>query len=346
VGKLPRPPGLTRVDGQWVDARGEGVDAATQTRVKAMAIPPAWTNVWVDPDPGAALQATGVDARGRTQYRYAAHVVELRSRDKFEHVLRFSAALPGLRARVEAALAAPAGSRHDDLGLDRVMAATLRLLDRGFFRVGNEGYARDNHTYGLTTLRREHVTVRASRLEFDYIAKEHRHRVVAIDDAEAADVVRRLLRRPDDSPVLLAYRSHGSAWSHVTSALVNAWVHRLTGLDASAKSFRTWAGTVLAASALGGAEVDELIHVRTRGDSGSAETSAVAATSRLLGNTPAVARASYIHPGVLTAAREGHTVADAVEAAAQRQGSARLADIWTNPELQAAVHDLLGTGAP
>jgi DNA topoisomerase-1 len=327
----PRPPGLTRVDGRWLHQDGEPVDADTLARLKRLAIPPAWTHVWADPDPDAALQAVGVDAKGRSQYRYHPKIVADRARDKFEHVARFAEALPRLRAAAETGLAA-AG-----LGRDRVLAAAVRLLERGFFRVGNEEYARDNHTYGLTTLQRTQVRVNGDALAFDYTAKEHLHRVVEVCDRQAAAVVRALLRRPDESTVLLAWTADRTRWVHVTSAHVNAYVHSVVGIDASAKSFRTWAGTVLAAAALGGADIVGLARPNAR----SAETAAVQATATLLGNTPSVARASYIHPAVPSAAKRGRTVREEVDAAAHRVGSNRLADVWTDPGLQLAVRHLL-----
>src|SRR5439155_24723918 len=193
--------------------------------------------------------AVGCDARGRTQYRYHPDTVAERASDKFEHVARFAEALPRLREATQAGLGGTG------LGRDRVLAACLRLLERGFFRVGNEQYARDNHTYGLTTLQRSQVRVRGQALAFDYVAKEHLHRVVQVRDPQAAAVVRSLLSRSDESPSLLAWRAGPDRWAHVTSAHVNGYVHALAGLDASAKSFRTWAGTVLAAAALAGADL-------------------------------------------------------------------------------------------
>ncbi len=273
-----RPPGLRRVGGCWLDQRGETVGGDTLARLKRLAIPPAWTHVWADPDPGAALQAVGQDAKGRTQYRYHPDAVAARARDKFEHVARFAEVLPQLRS------AAQTGLAGTGLGRERVLGACVRLLERGFFRVGNQQYAREDHTYGLTTLQRTQVRVRGQALAFDYIAKEHLHRV-----------------------------------------------------DASAKSFRTWAGTVLAAAALGGADLTGLARTNAR----SPENAAVQATSKLLGNTPSVARASYIHPAVLSAAKDGRTVHDDLAAAAERVGSDRLAAVWTDARLQSAVRRLL-----
>jgi len=326
-----RPPGLRRVGGCWLDQRGEPVGGDTLARLKRLTIPPAWTHVWADPDPGAALQAVGQDAKGRTQYRYHPDAVAARARDKFEHVARFAEVLPQLRS------AAQTGLAGTGLGRERVLGACVRLLERGFFRVGNQQYAREDHTYGLTTLQRTQVRVRGQALAFDYIAKEHLHRVVEVRDPQAAAVVRALLRRREESAALLAWIAGPDRWVHVSSAHVNGYVHTVAGIDASAKSFRTWAGTVLAAAALGGADLTGLARTNAR----SPENAAVQATSKLLGNTPSVARASYIHPAVLSAAKDGRTVHDDLAAAAERVGSDRLAAVWTDARLQSAVRRLL-----
>jgi DNA topoisomerase I len=327
----PRPPGLRREAGRWLDEHGEPVAGPVLDRLRRLAVPPAWTHVWAAADPDAPLQAVGVDARGRTQYRYHPDAVAARAQDKFEHVARFAEVLPRLRA------AAQAGLDGTGLRRDRVLAACLRLLDRGFFRVGNQQYARDNHTYGLTTLQRAQVRVRGAELGFDYVAKEHLHRIVQVNDPPAAAVVRALLRRPEDSPALLAWTAGAGRWVHVTSAHVNGLIHSVAGIDASAKSFRTWAGTVLAAAALAGADVCGLARPGTRSPAGAA----VQATAALLGNTPSVARAAYIHPAVFAAAAHGRTVRPELQAAAGRAGSDRLAEVWTDPDLQAAVRRLL-----
>ncbi len=210
----------------------------------------------------------------------------------------------------------------------------MRLLDLGFFRVGSERYARDNETYGLTTLQRRHVHVSGGVVHFDYPAKEHLHRVVDVADPEAARWVRALIARTDPDGSFLAWRRPDGEWQPVHSSHVNAYAHTLTGIDATAKQFRTWAGTVLTAAALGGA-TSPAARARTP------ELAAIKATSALLGNTPAVARAAYIHPGVLDAFAGGRTIAPAVTAAAGRAGTADLAVVWRDPEVQAAAVTLL-----
>jgi DNA topoisomerase I len=318
------------VDGAYVDDAGRPVtDPATLARIRALAVPPAWSEVWVASDPEAKVQAIGVDKAGRTQYRYAAWWVAGQAREKFAHVPDFAAALPSLREHVDEDLAHPARS----LGRDPVLSVAVRLLDLGFFRVGSERYARDNHTYGLTTLQRHHVRVRGEKIEFDYSAKEHLHRVVEVTDPVVARWARRLLDRPDDDPAFLAWSRPDGGWQRVHSAHVNSFIHAYTGIDATARRFRTWAGTVLAAAALGGARHDEKAR--------SPQNAAVRATSRLLGNTPAVARASYIHPDVLTDFDDGRTIAAAVAEAAERRGDDRLAVLWRDNGVQEATLALL-----
>jgi len=331
----PRPPGITRRPGVrfgYLDAAGREItDAAVLHRITALALPPAWTDVWIDPDPGAKVQAVGVDAAGRTQYRYSPAWTQVRAREKFAHIPGFARALPALRAHVADELKARAAAAR--LDRDRVLSAAVRLLDLGFFRVGSERYARDNETYGLTTLQRHHVSVRGHAVHFDYTAKEHRHRVVEVTDPAVARWVAALLERDDPGSELLAWRLPSGGWQPVHSSHVNSFVHARTGIDATAKQFRTWAGTVLAAAALGGARHEE----RAR----SPEVAAVRATSRMLGNTPAVARAAYIHPGVLAAFEDGRTTAEAVRAAADRLGDDRLAVLWRDASVQEATTRLL-----
>jgi len=313
-----------------VDESGRAVtDGEVIARIRALAIPPAWREVWVAADPGAKVQATGVDRAGRTQYRYSPEWTLSRAADKFAHVPDFAAALPPLREHVGSELR---GASHP-LGRDHVLSVAVRLLDLGFFRVGTERYARDNHTYGLTTLHREHVRVAGDRIHFEYPAKEHLHRVVEVTDPAVLPWARRLLRRDDDDPAFLAWARDDGGWQRVHSVHVNSFIHAYTGIDATAKRFRTWAGTVLAAAAVGGARHDE--KARTP------ELAAVRATSRLLGNTPAVARASYIHPEVFTAFDQGRDISAAVTAAADRAGDDRLALVWRDPGVQEATLKLL-----
>jgi DNA topoisomerase-1 len=307
-------------------------DAATIARIEALVLPPAWMDVWISADPDAKVQAVGIDARGRTQYRYSAAWTQQRAREKFAHVPDFARALPPLRAQVGAHLAAR-GEGDEALSRERVLAAAVRLLDLGFFRVGSERYARDNETYGLTTLQRRQVRVDADMVHFDYVAKEHEHRVVDVTDGAVADLVRRLLARDDPDGGLLAWQLPDGRWQAVHSSHVNSYVHAATGIDATAKQFRTWAGTVLAATALGGARHAE----RSR----SPVVAAMKATSRLLANTPAVARASYVHPGVVQSFEQGRTTADAVHEASERLGDARLAVLWRDAQVQQGALDLI-----
>ena len=330
AGAHRRPPGYRRLPAGYVDERGRPVTAGDiVARIRALAIPPAWREVWVAADAAAKVQATGVDRAGRTQYRYSAEWTLSRAADKFAHVPDFAAALPPLREHVGTGLA---GSSRP-LGRDHVLSVAVRLLDLGFFRVGSERYARDNHTYGLTTLHREHVRVAGDRIHFEYPAKEHLHRVAEVTDPVVLPWVRRLLRRAGDDPAFLAWARDDGGWQRVHSSHVNSFIHAYTGIAATAKRFRTWAGTVLAAAALGGARHDETARVP--------QLAAIRATSRLLGNTPAVARAAYIHPEVLTAFDHGRDIAAAVATAADRAGDDRLAVVWRDPEVQEATLKLL-----
>jgi DNA topoisomerase-1 len=339
-GQHPRPPGIARrpTDRKrprfvYVDADDQPIsDPATLARIDGLVLPPAWTDVWISLDPEAKVQAVGIDAAGRTQYRYSAAWTEQRAREKFAHVPDFGHALPPLRAHVASDLAA-SGNGDGRLSRERVLAAAVRLLDLGFFRVGSERYARDNETYGLTTLQRRHVHVDADVVHFDYVAKEHQHRIADVTDHAVADLVRRLLTRDDPDQGLLAWQLPGGRWQGVHSSHVNSYVHTVTGIDATAKQFRTWAGTVLAAAALGGAEHGE----RSR----SPVVAAMKATSLLLGNTPAVARASYVHPGVVRSFEQGRTTVVAVHAAAERLGNAALTVLWRDPEVQRSALDLI-----
>ena len=364
--------GLHRTDGpaprRWVTDDGSAVTEPTVLdRLRRLAVPPAWTGVWASLEPDSPVQAIGVDSRGRTQYRYSARTRAEHDADKFAHVVLLAEALPRIRDHVASMLAGPvlAGpalvstgrAGGEDLERSVILAAMVRLLDRGFFRVGNDRYVRDNHTYGLTTLRRDQVRVDGSRLHFDYVAKHHLHRITDLDDPDVAAVVRGLLDRSGDGdgPLFVMDRSAGTGEHggpiHVTSSVVNSYLHGLGGAPATAKAFRTWSGTVVAAAVLGGAVLDPAAPAKTGSRrSRSAGTTAVAAAATLLGNTPAVARASYVHPQVLAAAngaRRGtfdDTVGEAVDRAAGRLGTRSVTRIWLEPDVQRAVRRLLRDG--
>lgn len=323
-----RPPGLHRVAGtraEWVDAAGDPVsDAATLTRLAHLALPPAWTDVWAAPDGDSRVQATGIDSRGRTQYRYSEAALEASARNKYAHTLAFAQALPVLRQQVVADL--------EQTGIPplRVTAGVVRLLDLGMFRVGNAKYTRDNHTHGLTTLERQHVAMSGDTLVFDFVGKEHKDRHVQVTDAAAAAVVRDLLavrRRKDERLFVTGVRG---AEHYVDSASVNAYVHAHGDVAASAKVFRTWGGTVVAACVAAGAELPELPARR------DPDLMAIDAAAHLLGNTRAVARRSYVHPAAFDVGRSD-AVRGAVGAASRARGSTDVRDLFHDPAVQHAV---------
>lgn len=295
-------PGLTRRrrgNGfQFLDERGDPIDdEETLERLRGLMIPPAWREVWICPAPNGHVQATGIDGAGRKQYRY--HDAWRVSRDaaKFDDMLAFARLLPALREEIARELARGEPDR------DGVLAAAVRLLDRGFFRVGGESYAGENGSFGLATIRREHVTQRGGTVVFDYPAKSGQRRVQAVVDPEVAAVVRTLKRRRGGGEELLAYRENGR-WHDVRSDDVNAWLKDRTGRDVSAKEFRTWGATVLAAVGLavsGRANASRTARKR-------AVTRAVKEVAGYLGNTPAVARSSYIDPRVIDRFTDGQAI--------------------------------------
>jgi DNA topoisomerase-1 len=283
---------------EYLDEEGRRVrEPSVIERIRALAIPPAWEDVWICPYPMGHIQATGVDVAGRKQYRYHDLWRERRDREKFESMEEFARALPGLRERVERDLAVEGMPR------ERVLACAGRLLDRGFFRIGSEDYAEENDTYGIATMQKRHVTVSADEVTFDYEAKGGQRRVQAIGDPVVADIVRILKRRRGGGGELLAYRA-GRRWVDVKSPDINEYVKDAAGGDFSAKDFRTWSGTVLAAVALA-------VSAPAAGSKTSrkrAKTRAVKEVARYLGNTPAVCRASYIDPRVFDRFDGGVTI--------------------------------------
>jgi DNA topoisomerase-1 len=298
-------PGITRRRRgrgfEYLDGDGGRVeDPEILQRINELVIPPAWREVWICTDPLGHLQATGIDDAGRKQYLYHPRWRERRDQLKFDDMLEFARTLPRMRAVVAEHL------RREELDRERVLACATRLLDRGFFRIGTEGYAESNGTYGLATMRKEHVQVgdRGS-LVFDYPAKGGARRIQGIVDDEAHAVVAALRRRRGGSPELLAYRD-GRRWRDVRSDDINEYLREITGHPCSAKDFRTWNATVLAAVAL--AASAQAAH-----GSKTARTRAVARACRevshYLGNTPAVCRASYIDPRVFDRFGSGWTIA-------------------------------------
>ena len=228
----------------YVDDDGQRVDdPEILTRIEELVIPPAWQDVWICPYPGGHIQATGMDERGRKQYLYHPKWRASRDREKFDDMLEFAHALPALREHVDADLA------RDDLSREHVLATATRLLDRGFFRIGSEDYAVRNESYGLATMKKSHVSLRDGVLVFDYPAKSGKRRVQSVVDPEVAEVIAALKRRQGGGAELLAYKRN-RRWVDLRSPDINEYLKESTGLDISAKAFRTWGATVLAAVAL------------------------------------------------------------------------------------------------
>lgn len=323
-------PGLRRVRrGRGfavVDPDGERVDdPEVLTRVDELVIPPAWRDVWICPYPGGHIQATGVDQRGRKQYLYHPRWRARRDALKFDDMVVFARTLPALRERVGADLA------RADFSYDHVMAIAVRLLDRGFFRIGTEDYAVTNETYGLATMKKRHVRVRDGVLLFDYPAKHGKRRVQAVIDPRLGDDLCRLKRRRSAGDELLAYKDDRGRWTDVKSSDINAWLKDATGEDVSAKDFRTWGATVMAAVGLAVSPVPDAKTARKR-----AMARVVKEVAHYLGNTPAVARASYIDPRVFDRYRDATTIAGTLPALAEEgDGTAIQGDV------EAAVLELL-----
>jgi DNA topoisomerase I len=289
----PHGPGITRerISGgfRYLEPSGAEVTSPeTLDRIGALGIPPAWKDVWISADPLGHIQATGVDSRGRTQYRYHQVWREQRDEQKFAHMLRFADALPALRS----AAARDLGRRH--LDRDRVTAAAVRLIDLGLFRIGGEKYAELDHHYGATTLQKHDVTVTRDGVAFDYIAKEGKRRTITLTDAAVRSVVRALVSSDSTSESLFAFQD-GDTWRPLRSHEVSSYIATRAGGHFTAKEFRTWNATVLMALLL--VNADPAPTARSRK---SAIAAAVRGVADWLGDTPAVARASYIDPRVIS----------------------------------------------
>jgi DNA topoisomerase I len=289
----PRGPGITRRrDGarfRYAGPSGAAVtDAGTLQRIGALAIPPAWSNVWISPDPLGHIQATGVDSKGRTQYRYHELWREQRDAQKFAHMLRFAGALPALRAATVHDL------RRRGLNRDRVASGAVRLIDLGLFRIGGEKYAELDHHYGATTLEKRHVTVTRDGIRFDYIGKEGKRREITVTDATVRPVVRALARSDNGLDALFCWEHDGS-WHTLHSHDVSDYIAARAGGHFTAKEFRTWNATVLMALLLANAGPSETGRARSRVIAAS-----VRGVANWLGDTPAVARASYIDPRLIS----------------------------------------------
>jgi DNA topoisomerase I len=289
----PRAPGITRVrdgDGfRYRDPSGTDVtDAGTLGRIRALALPPAWTDVWISPDPLGHIQATGVDSRGRTQYRYHQLWREQRDAQKFSHMLRFAGALPGLRDATVHDL----GRRS--LDRDRVAASAVRLIDLGLFRLGGERYAELDHHYGAVTLEKRHVSLRRGGVVFDYIAKEGKHRSVTVTDPAVRSTVRALAASDNGLESLFCWQRDGT-WHPLHSHDVSAYIADHAGGHFTAKEFRTWNATVLMALLLSNAGPPASAR-RAKG----VIAASIRGVADWLGDTPAVARASYVDPRLIS----------------------------------------------
>ncbi|WP_338104707.1 DNA topoisomerase IB [Modestobacter muralis] len=291
----------------YYDADGVLIRDERLDRLKSLAIPPAWKDVWICPWPNGHIQAVGTDAAGRRQYRYHDEWRVKRDAAKHERVLEISQQLPDVRDEVVAAL------RTRGLNRDRVLACAVRLLDLGAFRIGSEQYAEDNGTYGLATLRREHVSVRGERVFFHYRAKHGIEREVELLDRPTATVVRQLLERPaDQGQELLGYPLEDGSWHDVTSDEINAYLKEISGAEITAKDFRTWSATVLMAATLAEEPKPSSKTARNK-----VVKAAYVRVSEQLGNTPTVAKNSYVDPRVVDRWEHGESVADALAEAAQ-----------------------------
>jgi DNA topoisomerase-1 len=310
-------PGIRRVRRgrgfSFEDGSGEKIaDEETLERIRQLAIPPAWKEVWICPDPFGHIQATGYDEAGRKQYLYHERWQQRQAERKFELVREFALQLPKLRRAVTADL------RRQGMPRERALACAVRLLDLGFFRIGSEVYAEENESFGLATVRREHVTIKGGEVVFDFPAKSGQRRVQSIRDAAARRVLEAMYRRRSGPDDLLAYRA-GGEWVDVRSDEINEYIHEKIGEEFTAKNFRTWHGTVLAAVALAGED-----RPRSEAAAKRAITAAVNQVSEALGNTPAVCRASYIDPRVLDRYRDGTTIRPAPSANGRMTAKQRL----------------------
>jgi DNA topoisomerase I len=279
----------------YIRPDGSRLSGAAVTRIRSLAIPPAWTDVWICRFADGHLQATGRDAKGRKQYRYHPQFREARENTKYEHVIDFADALPALRKKVRQHMARPGLPR------EKILASVVYLLDKTLIRVGNDDYAKQNKSYGLTTLKSRHVVVEGSEVRFRFTGKSGKQWSLQIRDRRIAKIIRACQELPGQE--LLQYRSDEGRIEDVTSGDVNAYLKKATGKEITAKDFRTWAGTVLAAIAL--KEVESV------GNATQAKRNlraAIASVAARLGNTPAICRKCYVHPEVFNAYREGTLV--------------------------------------
>lgn len=303
-------PGLRRVRRgrgfSYQDTDGRAVtDPATLARIEDLVIPPAWKNVWICPHPNGHIQAVGTNVAGRRQYLYHQRWSEERSEEKFDRVLQLSAALPDWREQIAGDLRTRGFTR------ERVLAVGLRLLDLGYFRAGGDQYAEENNSFGIATLLGEHVTVHADTVEFDYPAKSGVRRTLTVEDPEIVRAVTALRRRAGREQRLLAYRN-STGFVDIHAEDLNARFKEMVGDDYTVKDLRTWHGTVLAAEGFATADPPVAEKVVKR-----VESAVMREVADALGNTPAVARSSYVDPRVIEGYRDGLTIATGLRRAAR-----------------------------
>ena len=288
----------------YLDRAGKPIhDEKVLERIRALGIPPAWERVWISEDAKGHIQATGRDAKGRKQYRYHTRWREVRDSTKYVHMLEFGESLPTIRERVRHDMTLPGMSR------EKVLATVVQLLDSTMIRIGNEEYARENQSYGLTTLQNEHVTVKGNTIHFHFRGKSGKDHDIDVRDKQLAKIVKRCQELPGYQ--LFEYKDEDGVLRTVDSSDVNEYLREISGHDFSAKDFRTWGGTVIAASSLEG-----MGRYQTQTEAKKFVVQAIKDAAGHLGNTPAICRKCYVHPGVLDAYMDG-SLSDFFEQAKQ-----------------------------
>jgi DNA topoisomerase-1 len=299
-------------------------DRATLGRIKQLAIPPAWQGVWISPLDNGHIQATGRDARGRKQYRYHTYWRQQRDETKFEHTLAFARQLPRIRRRVAADL------RRKEMCREKIVATVVRLLETTVIRVGNDEYARSNHSYGLTTMRNHHVQVKKADIAFSFRGKSGKHHDITLHDPRLAKIIRACQDLPGQQ--LFSYVEDGKPAGHIESNDVNDYLREITGSGFTAKDFRTWVGTVLAATAF-----QEFEAVTSQAQAKKNIGLVIQSVAKILGNTPTVCRKCYVHPDVINAYVDGETF----DAVSQRISSNLKGSLSKLKPTEAAVLALL-----
>ncbi len=297
----PTTAGITRLyynnSFKYVDSNGKTItDSKTLERINSLVIPPAWTHVWICDHDRGHIQAVGIDSRGRKQYLYHPKWRNQQDKKKFDHMVEFGKALPLLRKQCLELM------NQNGLSYEKSLASAVFLLDLGLFRIGMEDYAQENNTYGLATLEKSHVKIKNDVAIFDYTAKSNKRRIQSISHPKTVEIIRILKNRRSGGNQLLAYKDKGK-WMDVTSFHINSFIKSMTGSNFSAKDFRTWRATNLAAIALGVSSNAVSTTAKKK-----AVTRAIKEVSYYLGNTPAIARSSYVDPRIIDKYFQGETI--------------------------------------